>query len=86
MVSIEECRRIAKRRLPRGVFDYIDGAAEDERSLAKNVSAFARIEFRPRVLRDVSSLDHVDDDLRADDGDAADRRPDRVHADRPLPG
>ena len=35
MVSIEECRRIAKRRLPRGVFDYIDGAAEDERSLAQ---------------------------------------------------
>ena len=48
MVSIEECRRIAKRRLPRGVFDYIDGAAEDERSLAQRMSAsFARIEFRP---------------------------------------
>ncbi len=57
MVSIEECRRIAKRRLPRGVFDYIDGAAEDERSLAKNSASFSRIEFRPRVLRDVSSLD-----------------------------
>jgi L-lactate dehydrogenase (cytochrome) len=57
MVSIEECRRIAKRRLPRGVFDYIDGAAEDERSLAKNSAGFSRIEFRPRVLRDVSTLD-----------------------------
>jgi L-lactate dehydrogenase (cytochrome) len=57
MVSIEECRRIAKRRLPSGVFDYIDGAAEDERTAGRNVSAFSRIEFKPRVLRDVSSLD-----------------------------
>ncbi len=57
MVSIEDCRRIAKRRLPSGVFDYIDGAAEDERTAGRNVSAFSRIEFKPRVLRDVSTLD-----------------------------
>jgi L-lactate dehydrogenase (cytochrome) len=57
MVSIEECRKIAKRRLPAGVFDYIDGAAEDERTAGRNVSAFSRIEFKPRVLRDVSALD-----------------------------
>ena len=57
MVSIEECRKIAKRRLPHGVFDYIDGAAEDERTAGRNVSAFSRIEFKPRVLRDVSTLD-----------------------------
>ena len=55
--SVDDYRRIAKRRLPRGVFDYIDGGAEDERTLARNVSAFGGYEFRPRVLRDVSRLD-----------------------------
>ena len=55
--TVEDLRRIAKRRLPHGVFDYIDGGAEDERSLAHNSSAFARFEFQPRILRDVSDLD-----------------------------
>ena len=55
--SVEDLRRIARRRLPRGVFDYIDGGAEDERTLRNNVEAFARIEFRPRVLRSVASID-----------------------------
>jgi L-lactate dehydrogenase (cytochrome) len=39
------------------VFDYIDGAAEDERSARRNVDAFARVELRPRVLRDVTAID-----------------------------
>lgn len=55
--SVEDFRRIAKRRLPHGVFDYIDGGADDERSLARNVEAFANYEFQPRILRDVSRLD-----------------------------
>ena len=55
--SVEDLRRVAKRRLPRGVFDYIDGGAEDERTLGNNSAAFARIEFRPRVLRSVASID-----------------------------
>lgn len=55
--NVEDLRRIARRRLPRGVFDYIDGAAEDERTMAANEGAFARISFRPRVLRDVSAID-----------------------------
>src|SRR6056297_302814 len=55
--SVDDFRRIAKRRLPHGVFDYIDGGADDERTLARNVSAFADYEFRPRILRDVSRLD-----------------------------
>ncbi len=50
-------RRIAKRRLPRGVFDYIDGGAEDERSLTLNSAGFAKLEFIPNVLRDVSQID-----------------------------
>jgi len=55
--SVDDLRRIARRRLPRGVFDYIDGGAEDERTLRNNSEAFARIEFRPRVLRSVASID-----------------------------
>jgi L-lactate dehydrogenase (cytochrome) len=56
-VSVEDMRRIARRRLPRGVFDYIDGAAEDERAMARNVDAFSAYQFEPRVLQDVSNLD-----------------------------
>ena len=55
--NVEDLRGMARRRLPRGVFDYIDGGAEDERSLDRNVSAFGRLELNPRVLRDVSSVD-----------------------------
>jgi L-lactate dehydrogenase (cytochrome) len=55
--SIDDLRKIAKRRLPRGVFDYIDGGAEDERTLVANRDAFARRTFKPRVLRDVGETD-----------------------------
>ena len=55
--SVQDLRRIAKRRLPAGVFDYIDGAAEDERTLAANEAAFAATTFRPRVLRGVEKVD-----------------------------
>ena len=55
--SVADLRTIARRRLPGGVFDYIDGGAEDERTLARNVEAFERLEFRPRVLRNVREVD-----------------------------
>jgi L-lactate dehydrogenase (cytochrome) len=55
--SVEDLRRIAKRRLPSGVFDYIDGGAEDERTLAANQAAFAAVVFRPRVLRGIQKID-----------------------------
>jgi L-lactate dehydrogenase (cytochrome) len=55
--SVADLRGIAKRRLPGGVFDYIDGAAEDERTLAANEAAYARVGFRPRVLRGVAKVD-----------------------------
>jgi L-lactate dehydrogenase (cytochrome) len=55
--NVADLRSIARRRLPRGVFDYIDGGAEDELSLRRNVAAFRRAELRPRVLRDVSDVD-----------------------------
>ena len=55
--NVADLRRIAQRRLPGGVFDYIDGGAEDERTLAANSGDFSKLEFKPRVLRDVSNLD-----------------------------
>lgn len=55
--TIEDLRRIARRRLPRGVFDYIDGGAEDELTMAANSAAYRRLTFSPRVLRDVSEVD-----------------------------
>jgi (S)-mandelate dehydrogenase len=55
--SIEELRLAARRRLPRAVFDFIDGAAEDELTLRDNRAAFERVRLLPRVLRDVSSVD-----------------------------
>ncbi len=55
--SVGDLRRLARRRMPRGCFDYIDGAAEDELALANNSAAYQRIFFRPRVLRDVADVD-----------------------------
>ena len=48
VLNIEDLRRIAKRRLPRVVFDYIDGGAEAERTLRANCRAFGAVTFRPR--------------------------------------
>ncbi len=55
--SVADVRRLARRRVPRAVFDYTDGAAGDELSLRRARAAFARVEFQPRVLRDVSVID-----------------------------
>ena len=55
--DIADLRELARRRSPRAVFDYVDGAAEDEISLRRARQAYARVEFRPRVLRDVSAVD-----------------------------
>src|SRR5579872_974568 len=55
--NVSDLRQIARRRLPRGVFDYIDGAAEDELTLERNANAFRHIEFVPKVLRELRSID-----------------------------
>jgi len=55
--SIEELRRAAKRRLPRAVFDFIDGAAEDERTLRQNRAAFEKVLLKRRVLVGVAQVD-----------------------------
>jgi L-lactate dehydrogenase (cytochrome) len=56
-VTIDDLRTIARRRSPRPVFDYTDGAASSEISLARARSAFAHLQFNPSVLRDVSQVD-----------------------------
>jgi len=55
--TVADLRDVARRRTPRAVFDYVDGAAVDELSLRRSREAFARVEFVPRVLRDVSQVD-----------------------------
>ena len=55
--DVWDLREAARKRLPRGCFDYIDGAAEDELTQERNVEAFRRLEFRPRVLRGVGDVD-----------------------------
>ena len=55
--SIEDLRRAAKRRLPRAVFDFFDGGAEDELTLRDNEAAHKRLRLLPRVLSDVSKID-----------------------------
>ena len=55
--SIADLRNLARRRAPRAVFDYTDGGAGDELSLQRSREAFARIEFSPNVLQDVSDID-----------------------------
>jgi len=56
-VNIADLRRLAKRRLPRSVFDFFDGGAEDETTLAGNRAAFERTRLRPKVLVDVKTVD-----------------------------
>ena len=56
-LTIYDLRDIAKRRTPRAAFDYTDGAAEGELSLARARQAFEDVEFHPSGLRDVSHVD-----------------------------
>ena len=58
-LTIADLRTIARRRTPRAAFDYTDGAAEAEISLARARQAFQDIEFHPAILRDVSQVDTV---------------------------
>lgn len=53
-VNIEDLRLEAKRRLPKPIFDFLDGGAEDEVTLRANRADFARITFNPRMLVDAS--------------------------------
>ncbi|MBV8336738.1 MAG: alpha-hydroxy-acid oxidizing protein [Alphaproteobacteria bacterium] len=56
-INIEDLHRIAKRKLPKVIFDYIEGGVEDERGLARNEAAFRKHQLLPRYLVDVSKRD-----------------------------
>src|SRR6266852_7755503 len=56
-INIEDLHRIAKRKLPKIIFDYIEGGVEDERGLARNEAAFHKHRLVPRYLVDVSKRD-----------------------------
>jgi len=64
-LTIEDLRRIAKRRTPKAAFDYTDGAAEDELSLARARQAFRDIEFHPSILRNRSEERRVGKECRS---------------------
>jgi L-lactate dehydrogenase (cytochrome) len=55
--DVADLRRVAKRRIPRPVFDYVDGAADEEIAVAGNTAAFRSWRFLPRVLAGVASAD-----------------------------
>ncbi len=57
LISVEDCRKLAQRKLPRSMFDLVDGGAEDEFSMRKNRTAFNRFSLQPRILKDVSERD-----------------------------
>ena len=56
-INIEDLRQLARRRLPRAIFDFFDGGAEDESTLRANRAAFERVRLLPRVLVNVASVD-----------------------------
>ncbi|MGJ7492853.1 alpha-hydroxy acid oxidase [Variovorax sp. ZT4R33] len=55
--AVKDYRALARRRLSRFAFDYLDGGAEDGRTLSRNRAAYEQLIFRPRVLRDVTRID-----------------------------
>jgi len=57
VVNLAELRLLAKRRVPKAVFDYVDGGANDELAYARSQEVYSRVEFKARVLRDVSVID-----------------------------
>ena len=60
--NIEDLRQIAKKRVPRGVFGYVDGGAEDGIAVQNNRDAYTSLKIKNRVLVDVSkrlSLIHI---------------------------
>ncbi|TIP46608.1 MAG: alpha-hydroxy-acid oxidizing protein, partial [Mesorhizobium sp.] len=56
-VSVEDFRRLARRRLPKSVFEFVDGGSGQELTLRDNRAGFERIRLLPRVLTDVSRPD-----------------------------
>ena len=56
-INIADLRALARKRLPRAIFDFFDGGAEDEVALRENCAAFQRVRLLPRVLVNVAEVD-----------------------------
>ena len=56
-VNLQDMRLLAKKRVPKAVFDYVDGGANDEISYQRSAETFSKVQFHARVLRDVSKID-----------------------------
>lgn len=60
VVNVDDLRRLAKRRLPKICFDFIEGACDDEDGVARNTAAFRTLRLKPRyLLRDVTTRDQT---------------------------
>ena len=57
VVNLAEMRLLSKKRVPKAVFDYVDGGANDELAYARSQEIYSRVEFKAKVLRDVSKID-----------------------------
>jgi len=57
VVNLAEMRLLSKKRVPKAVFDYVDGGANDELAFIRSQEVYSRVEFRARVLRDVSKIE-----------------------------
>lgn len=55
--AVKDYRELARRRLARFAFDYLEGGAEDGRTLARNLASWQALLFRPRALQDVAEVD-----------------------------
>ena len=76
--SIAELRRMAQRRLPRMVFDFCDGGAEDERTTLRNETGFADWEFLPQPLNGTGERTQTTELFGHRAHPAGDHRPDRA--------
>src|SRR3546814_16703044 len=56
-LNIEDIRRLARRRLPRTIMDFVDGGAEDERTMAANRDAFGDWSLVPAAVQNVAQID-----------------------------
>ena len=86
-VNIDDLRRLARRRLPRIVFDFIEGGVEDEHCLVANETSFARHRMVPRYLVEVDRRDQSADAVRpqATRARSASRRPALRRCSVPMP-
>src|ERR1700737_2825935 len=55
--NFHDFRRLARSRIPGPIFDYIDGAADDEVTYRRNTASFERCDLVPNVLRGVEAVD-----------------------------